>query len=72
VLIREHEKNSLELSSDSVFINSVYTNTYLVKQDYYFVMGDNRDNAIDSRVWGFLPEKKIKGKVIRCIKHSRR
>ena len=37
---------------------------YVVQQDYYFMMGDNRDQSFDSRFWGFVPHKYLRGEVL--------
>lgn len=71
-LITSIEKNKLEIKSDSIFIDNVLTKNYVVKQNYYFVLGDNRANAIDSRIWGFLPESCIKGRIITRVKKAKK
>jgi signal peptidase I len=70
VLIKEETK-SLSLKNDSIFINGSFTKIFVPKQNYYFVMGDNRDNANDSRTWGFLPRSCIIGKVVCRIKATK-
>tara|TARA_R110000868_G_scaffold383578_6_gene650628 strand:- start:3747 stop:4871 length:1125 start_codon:yes stop_codon:yes gene_type:complete len=61
-LIERYENNSVERDGSNFIINGERTNTYTVKQNYYFAMGDNRDNSEDSRFWGFVPKDHIIGK----------
>jgi signal peptidase I len=70
-IIEEFENNKLEVVNDSIFINKIYTNKYIIKQNYYFTLSDNRDNSIDCRQLGFIPESNIIGRVIYLIKRNK-
>ncbi len=63
-IIESHENNLLEYNINNVKVNGQETESYVIKQNYFFVLNDNRFNRDDSRVWGFIPANQIVGKVM--------
>ncbi len=63
-IISEYETNDLKVVGSEIRINGKVATTYTFKQNYYWMMGDNRHNSLDARYWGFTPEDHIVGKPV--------
>lgn len=62
-VIENYEHNDeVRFENGKVFVDGSEITQYTFKQDYYFMMGDNRHNSEDSRFWGFVPEDHVVGK----------
>jgi len=63
-IIRDYEHNDVKITGNKIYINGQEANSYTFKQDYYWMMGDNRDHSEDSRTWGYVPADHIVGKPV--------
>lgn len=63
-IISEYEGNDLKVVGNDIFVNNKIATTYTFKQNYYWMMGDNRHNSLDARFFGYTPEDHIVGKPI--------
>ncbi|WP_417860820.1 signal peptidase I [Winogradskyella sediminis] len=62
--IGEYEGHKVVTRGNQIFIDDELVTSYTFKQDYYWMMGDNRHNSVDSRYWGFVPNDHIFGKPV--------
>ena len=63
-IIEDYENNQLEVIGEHIFVNGKKSTFYTFKQDYYWMMGDNRQNSLDARSWGYVPFDHVVGKPV--------
>ena len=63
---KEHKlnKHKVTLKGNDVYVDDKLTKEYTVQQDYYWMMGDNRNESEDARFWGYVPFDHVVGKPI--------
>ncbi len=63
-IIKNYENNDLQVVGDNIFINGEKADSYTFKQDYFYLIGDNRHNSLDARYWGYVPFDHVLGKPV--------
>ncbi len=63
-VISEYEHNDLVANGDEILINGKQVDNYTFKQNYYWMMGDNRQRSADARYWGYVPFDHVVGKPV--------
>ena len=63
-IIKNYEGNNLMVNGTDIFVNGQKATSYTFKQDYYYLIGDNRHNSLDARYWGYVPFDHVLGKPV--------
>jgi signal peptidase I len=61
---RELERKTVSTEGSVITIDGTPVKNYTIRKDYYFMLGDNREDSMDSRYWGFVPSDAIIGKAL--------
>jgi signal peptidase I len=63
-IIKNYENNDLQIVGENIYINGKKADSYTFKQDYFYLIGDNRHNSLDGRYWGYVPFDHVLGKPV--------
>ena len=63
-IVRRYERHNFSIADNKYYLNGKEITSYTIKQDYYWMMGDNRQLSLDARSWGFVPFDHVVGKPV--------
>ena len=64
LIITEYEGNQLKVVGNDIYVNDKIATKYTFAKNYYWMMGDNRNNSLDARYFGYTPDDHIVGKPV--------